>query len=83
VVSVTAPYGRIIDFLGRRSTFLSSSPSVVLMRLSGPRSRPTTFNIYKITQTVHGPSGGTALCGPLKISPYYQGGRMNHTRDLR
>jgi hypothetical protein len=36
VVSVTDPYGRILDFL-------SSSSSVVLTRLSGPRSRPTTF----------------------------------------
>jgi hypothetical protein len=44
VVSVTDPYGRIFDFLDRsRYFFLSSSSSVVLMRLSEPRSRPTTF----------------------------------------
>jgi hypothetical protein len=38
VVSVTDPYGRILDFLGR------SRSSGVLTRLSGPRSRPTTFS---------------------------------------
>jgi hypothetical protein len=43
VVSVTDPYGRIPDFSTRAATFLSSSSSVVLTRLSGPRSRPTTF----------------------------------------
>jgi hypothetical protein len=40
VVSVTDPYGRIHT---GAATFLSSSFSVVLTRLSGPRSRPTTF----------------------------------------
>jgi hypothetical protein len=35
VVSVTDPYGRILDFLD-----LSTSSSILLMRLSGPRSRP-------------------------------------------
>jgi hypothetical protein len=39
VVSVTDPYGRILGFLDRSSI----SFSVVLTRLSGPRSRPTTF----------------------------------------
>jgi hypothetical protein len=43
VVSVTVPYGRILGFLTGAATFLSSSSSVVLTRLSGPRSRPTTF----------------------------------------
>jgi hypothetical protein len=45
VVSVTDPYGRILGFLDRSLYFffLSSSSSVVLTRLSGPRSRPTTF----------------------------------------
>jgi hypothetical protein len=44
VVSVTDPYGRILGFLDRsRYFFLSSSSSVVLTRLNGPRSRPTTF----------------------------------------
>jgi hypothetical protein len=42
VVSVTDPYGRILGFLDRiRYFFLPSSSSVVLTRLSGPRSRPT------------------------------------------
>jgi hypothetical protein len=43
VVSVTDPYGRILGFLDRAATFLSSSSSVVHTRLSGPRSRHTTF----------------------------------------
>jgi hypothetical protein len=43
VVSVTNLYGRILDFLDGADTFLSSSSSVVLTRLSGPRSRPTNF----------------------------------------
>jgi hypothetical protein len=44
VVSVTDPHGRILDFLDTgAATFLSSSSSVVLTRLSGPHSRPTTF----------------------------------------
>jgi hypothetical protein len=34
------PYSR---FSRQAATFLSSSSSVVLTRLSGPRSRPTTF----------------------------------------
>jgi hypothetical protein len=42
VVSVTDPYGRIIEFLDRSRFFFSSSSSTVLTRLSGPRSRPTT-----------------------------------------
>jgi hypothetical protein len=42
MVSVTDPYGRILDFLDRSPTFVSSSSSIVLTRLSGPRSRPTT-----------------------------------------
>jgi hypothetical protein len=42
VVSVTDPYGSILDFLDR-SRYLSSSSSGVLSRLSGPRSRPATF----------------------------------------
>jgi hypothetical protein len=43
VVSMMDPYGRFLDFLDRSRYFLSSSSSVVLTRLSGPRSRPTTF----------------------------------------
>jgi hypothetical protein len=43
VVSVTDPYGQTLDFLDRSSFFLSSNSSVVLTRLSGPRSRLTTF----------------------------------------
>jgi hypothetical protein len=43
VVSVTDPYGRILGFLDLESLLvLPSSSSVVLTRLSGPRSRPTT-----------------------------------------
>jgi hypothetical protein len=41
VVSVTYAYGRNLGFLDRsRYFFLSSSSSIVLTRLSGPRSRP-------------------------------------------
>jgi hypothetical protein len=43
MVSVTDPYGRILGFLTGAATFLSCSSSVVLTKLSGPRSRPTTF----------------------------------------
>jgi hypothetical protein len=45
VISVTDPYGRILGFIDKTgaATLLSSSSSVVLTRLSGPRSRPTTF----------------------------------------
>jgi hypothetical protein len=43
VVSVTDPYGRILFFYTEAATFLSSSSSVVLTRLSRPCSRPTTF----------------------------------------
>jgi hypothetical protein len=42
VVSVTDPYCRILAFLDGAATFLSSSTSVVITRLSGPRSSPTT-----------------------------------------
>jgi hypothetical protein len=43
VVSAVDPYGRNLGFLDRRRYFfLSSSSSVVLTRLSGPRSRPTS-----------------------------------------
>jgi hypothetical protein len=40
VVGVTDPSGRISRF-SRQEPLLSSSSSVVLTRLSGPRSRPT------------------------------------------
>jgi hypothetical protein len=43
VVSVTDPYGRIPGFLDpEQIIFLSSWSPIVLMKLSGPRSRPTT-----------------------------------------
>jgi hypothetical protein len=43
VVSAADPYGRNIGFSRPQPlTFLSSSSSIVLTRLSGPRSRPTT-----------------------------------------
>jgi hypothetical protein len=40
---VTDHYGRILGFLDGASSFLLSSSSVVLTRLSEPRSRPTIF----------------------------------------
>jgi hypothetical protein len=46
VVSVMDPYGRILGFLDRSRYFLSSSSSVVLTRLSGPRSRP--INLFSL-----------------------------------
>jgi hypothetical protein len=44
VVSLTDPYGRILVFLERScySFFQVASSSIVLTRLSEPRSRPTT-----------------------------------------
>jgi hypothetical protein len=43
VVSATDPYGRMLEFPDRsRYYFLPSSSSIVLTRLSGPRSRPAT-----------------------------------------
>jgi hypothetical protein len=45
VVSATDPYGRIQSFLDRSPYFfLQSSSSVVLTRLSGPRSRSNYFS---------------------------------------
>jgi hypothetical protein len=42
-VRATDPYGRILGFLDRsRYFFLSSSSSIIPMRLSRPHSRPTT-----------------------------------------
>jgi hypothetical protein len=41
VVSATDPSGRILSFLDRPLLVLPSSSSIVLTRLSGPRSRPT------------------------------------------
>jgi hypothetical protein len=44
MVSVTDPYGRILGFSRQEPLlFYHSSSSVVLTRLSGPRSGPTTF----------------------------------------
>jgi hypothetical protein len=43
VASVTDPYGRTLGFLDRSRYFSSSSSSVVLTRLSEPRSRPIIF----------------------------------------
>jgi hypothetical protein len=43
VVSATDPHGRILGFLDpKRLLIHSSSSSIVLTKLSGPRSRPTT-----------------------------------------
>jgi hypothetical protein len=55
VVSVTDPYGRILGFLDRSRYFLSSSSSVVLTRLSGPRYRPTTFFFLVAPEIEPGP----------------------------
>jgi hypothetical protein len=47
VVSVTDLSGRILSvFETGAATFLSSSSSVVLKRLSGPRYRPTTLFFF-------------------------------------
>jgi hypothetical protein len=48
MVSPTDPYGRILGFLDRSRYSLSSSSSVVLMRLRAPRSRLT--NSQKISK---------------------------------
>jgi hypothetical protein len=43
VVSVTEPHGRYLGFLDPEPLLLhSSSSSIILTRLSGPRSRPST-----------------------------------------
>jgi hypothetical protein len=56
VVSVTGPYGRILSFLDRsRYFFLSSSSSVILTRLSGPRSIPTTHFFLVVPGIEPGP----------------------------
>jgi hypothetical protein len=55
VVSVTDPYGRILGFLDRSRYFISSSSSVILTRLSGPRSRPTTFFFLVVPEIEPGP----------------------------
>jgi hypothetical protein len=45
VVSVTDPYSRNLGLLDRSRYFsFSSSSSIVVNRLSGPRSRPITFS---------------------------------------
>jgi hypothetical protein len=44
VVSVPDPYGRILDFFRQEPLlFYQVATQFVLTRLSGPRSRPTTF----------------------------------------
>jgi hypothetical protein len=56
VVSVTDSYGLILVFLYRsRYFFLSSSSSVVLTRLSGLRSRPTTYFFLVVPGIEPGP----------------------------
>jgi hypothetical protein len=42
VVGVTDPYGRVLGSRPEPLLFLPSSSSIVLTKLSGPRSRPTT-----------------------------------------
>jgi hypothetical protein len=63
VVSVTDPYGRILGFLDLEPLrFLPSSSSIVLTRLSGRRSRPTTSpKIYLMVLGIEpGTSGSVA-----------------------
>jgi hypothetical protein len=48
VVSVTDPYGRILFSRPEPLLFLPNSSSVVLTRLSGPRSRPATCKKYLV-----------------------------------
>jgi hypothetical protein len=55
VVSVTHPSGRILGFLDRSRYFLSSSSSVVITKLSGPRSKPTTFFFLVVPGIEPGP----------------------------
>jgi hypothetical protein len=54
VVSVTDPYVRIL-FRQEPLLFLPSSSSVVLSRLSGPRSRSTTFFFLVVLGIEPGP----------------------------
>jgi hypothetical protein len=58
---VTDPSGRILSvFWTGAATFLSSSSSVVLTRLSGPRSRPTTLFLLVVPGIEPGPPGSVA-----------------------
>jgi hypothetical protein len=54
VVRVADPYGRILDFRDR-SRYYSSSSSGVLTRLSGPRSRLSTFFFLVVPGIEPGP----------------------------
>jgi hypothetical protein len=73
VVSVTDPYGRILGFLDRSLYFfLPSSSSIVLTRLSCPRSRPFYFSENLAAPGIE--------AGPLDLKPGtltldYRGGR--------
>jgi hypothetical protein len=56
VVSMTDPYDRTLGFLDLEPLlFLPSSSSVVLTRLSGARSRPTTFFFLVVPGIESGP----------------------------
>jgi hypothetical protein len=56
VVSAADPYGRILGFLDRsRHFFFQAARQIVLTRLSGPRSRPTTQKIRKRLESKPGP----------------------------
>jgi hypothetical protein len=60
VVSVTDPFGRILGFLDRSRYFsikFYQFLSVVLTRLSGPRSRPTTVLFFFFFSEKSGSAG--------------------------
>jgi hypothetical protein len=73
MVSVTDPYGRILDFMYRsRYLFLPSSSSLVLMRLSGPRSRPTTFFFWQCRES----NPGLRICSQELWPLDHRGGHV-------
>jgi hypothetical protein len=56
VVSVTDPYGRILGFIDRsRYFFFLVAPQLYSTKLSGPRSRPTTFFFLVVPGIEPGP----------------------------
>jgi hypothetical protein len=75
VVSVTDPYCRILGFLARsRYLFLSCNSSILLTRLSGPRSRTHYLSENLVAQGIEpGPLDlwpGTLTTRPLRWSLY-------------
>jgi hypothetical protein len=79
VVSVTDPYGRILSvFWTGAATFLSSSSSIVLTRLSGPRSRPTTFSFWQCRES----NPGLRICSQELWPVDHRGGLRSPSQDL-